>query len=213
MATARSRILEGGARAFGRLGHARTRVEDVLHESGVSRPTFYKEFASADALFETLARVHFAELSQLLVDALDAVSDPGGKLLSVIDAYFRWRIELGEFGRVLDTEARDPRSVAARLRRPVSTRLVAAFEAQIVALGRPLPDPLLLHALLAAAEHLGDTLPSTRTPTDAERIRRRDVLVRLAAGALAMDGEPLPPLPKDASDDEATASFPTPTED
>ncbi len=175
-----------------------------MQESGVSRPTFYKEFASADALFETLARHHFAELSKLLVDALEAVSDPGGKLLSVIDAYFTWRIGLGDFGRVLDTEARDPRSVAARLRRPVSTSLVAAFEAQIVALGRPLPDPLLLHALLAAAEHLGDTLPRTREPTNAERIRRRDVLVRLAAGALAMDGEPLPPLPRDESSNEQT---------
>lgn len=182
-------------RAFGRLGYARTRVEDVLQEAGVSRPTFYKEFASADDLFETLARVHFRSLSKVIAEALASTDDPGGKLRAVVDAFFLWRSGLGAFGRVLDAESRHPRTTLARIRRPVSERLVDAFRDQIVALGRPVPDALLLGALIAAAEYLGDSLPGDRAPTSDELRRRRDVMYRLAAGALVAEGEPLPPLP------------------
>ncbi|WP_236518180.1 TetR/AcrR family transcriptional regulator [Sandaracinus amylolyticus] len=182
--TSRERILDGAARAFGRLGYARTRVEDVLNAADVSRPTFYKEFSSADDVFETLARLHFRELSKRLVDALESTGDPSGKLFAIVDAYFRWRSELGPLGRVLDVEARQPRSALARIRRPVTERLVEAFREQIVALGRPAPDPLLLGALISAAEHLGDTLPSDRAPTAREMTRRRIAMLRLAAGVL-----------------------------
>lgn len=192
---ARDRILEGAARAFGRLGYARTRVEDVLQDAEVSRPTFYKEFSSADDVFETLARMHFRELSKRLVGALESTEDPGDKLFAIVDAYFAWRSELGPLGRVLDAEARQPRSVLARIRKPVADRLVDAFRDQIVALGRPVPDALLLGALIAAAEFLGDTLPHERTVAPEELARRRDVMLRLAAGALVQEGEPMPPLP------------------
>ncbi len=47
----RERIVEGARRCFERLGYAATRVEDILHEASVSRPTFYRVFRNKDEVY------------------------------------------------------------------------------------------------------------------------------------------------------------------
>ena len=191
----RERILEGATRAFGRRGYARTRVEDVISEAGVARPSFYKEFESVDAVFVELGRTHFREILRAIEEALAATDDPGAKLEAVIDTFLRWRAELGPLGRALEAEARSPASRLERVRRPVRERLNETLREELVALGRADVDPLLFDAIFAAAESLGDSLPEA--PTDADLARRRTILLRLTLGALVTPGEAeaLPPAP------------------
>jgi TetR/AcrR family transcriptional regulator len=194
---ARDKILNGAAKTYGRLGYAHTRVEDVLHDAEVSRPTFYKEFSSADDLFMTLAQIHYAALATAIVGEMQGAAKPGRKLDALIAAYFAWRKELGAFGRVLDSEARNPNSPLTMLRKPIIDGLISAFRAQLVELGRPAPDPLLLRALIAACEQLGDTFPEDRAATQQDLARRQAVMMRLAGAALALEGESTPPMPVD----------------
>lgn len=51
----RARILEGARRAFARAGYAATRVEDILLEAGVSRPTFYRVFRNKDEVYAEIS--------------------------------------------------------------------------------------------------------------------------------------------------------------
>ncbi len=51
----RERIVEGARRCFGRLGYAATRVEDILQESNVSRPTFYRVFRNKDEVYAEIS--------------------------------------------------------------------------------------------------------------------------------------------------------------
>src|SRR4051794_32033833 len=60
------RILEGAARAFGTLGYAAVRVEDILLETGISRPTFYKTFGTKEEVFQALSERHHREIRELI---------------------------------------------------------------------------------------------------------------------------------------------------
>ncbi len=51
----RKRIVEGARRAFARAGYAATRVEDILLEASVSRPTFYRVFRNKDEVYAEIS--------------------------------------------------------------------------------------------------------------------------------------------------------------
>jgi len=53
--TTRERIVEGARRCFARLGYAATRVEDILLEASVSRPTFYRVFRNKDEVYAEIS--------------------------------------------------------------------------------------------------------------------------------------------------------------
>ncbi len=51
----RKRIVEGARRAFARAGYSATRVEDILLEASVSRPTFYRVFRNKDEVYAEIS--------------------------------------------------------------------------------------------------------------------------------------------------------------
>ena len=187
-------ILEGAAHAFGRLGYAATRVEDVLEASGLSRPTFYKAFKDKDDLFEALSDAHHREIRERIVRSLEGVSDPLRQLENVVDAFMRWRAELGPIGRVLDQEARSGKRLT-RHRRETLDAMSAWAAAQFRASGRGDLDPLLVHGLIGAMEAIADTLLSKLPVQEAAIERAKRNALRILGGSLAAEGEPLPPMP------------------
>jgi AcrR family transcriptional regulator len=72
----RERILAGAARTFGRLGYAAARVEDILAEAEISRPTFYKAFQSKADVFEELSATHHRDIRERILRALDGAPEP-----------------------------------------------------------------------------------------------------------------------------------------
>ncbi|UJR82854.1 TetR/AcrR family transcriptional regulator [Sandaracinus amylolyticus] len=191
----RDKILIGAATAFGALGYANTRVEDILQESGVSRPTFYKLFESKDDVFETLSAMHHADALERMHHALVTAENGMERLASVIEAFLRWRAGLGRLGRVLDMETRSPHSHLVRHREVVMKTLRDQWQHEMVAGGRPQVDPLIFEAFMAAAERVADTLPFDRAITETDIARRKAVLLRIVSATLAAADERTPALP------------------
>jgi AcrR family transcriptional regulator len=192
----RERILGGAARAFGKLGYAAARVEDVLAAAEISRPTFYKAFDSKDHVFEELSVRHHREIRERIMRSLEGVSDPVEQLTRVVETYMRWRAELGPIGRVLDQEARTPGTRLARHRRETLDMMSAWSAERLRIAGRGRVDPILYHGLIAAMEHVADALFAKQPVPEAALQRATRIALRILAGALASPGDSLPPLPR-----------------
>jgi AcrR family transcriptional regulator len=197
MSTA-ERILEGAARAFGKLGYAAVRVEDILQEAGVSRPTFYKLYSTKEEVFQTLSGRHHREIRELIraVPRLKGLNH--AQLLDgIVSAFLAWRAGLGPVGRVLDVEARTPGSPIAGDRRKTLQEMTTLVNELLVQNGRPATDPVLITALIAALESVADSLLSVKRADPQALDRARQIAARLAGGALASaeDVALLPPIP------------------
>jgi AcrR family transcriptional regulator len=191
----RERILAGAAEAFGKLGHAGTRVEDILEAADVSRPTFYKAFDSKDDIFDALSERHHRDVRERILRSIAGISDPAAQLEATTDAFMRWRAELGPIGRVLDVEARTPGSRIAHHRTKTLEEMSALMAERIRAVGRGDVDPTLFYGLIAAMERVADMLLS-KHPVSAGAVERakRNAL-RILSGSLAVPGDIVPPLP------------------
>jgi TetR/AcrR family transcriptional regulator len=191
----RERILQGAAAAFGRLGYAATRVEDILAETAISRPTFYKVYDSKDAVFLALSERHHHAIRERLRDAVASSEDPIVQHERCIEAFLRWRAQLGPLGRVLDVEARAPGS-RLRQHRARTLRLVLELtQAGIASIGRPPVDPTLLRALIAAAECTADELFAQGQVSERLLQRAKAIVLRIHLMALLTPGDAIPPLP------------------
>ena len=189
------RILAGAAEAFGKLGHAGTRVEDILNAADVSRPTFYKAFKSKDDIFEELSERHHRDIRERIMRSIAGVSDPAAQLEATTDAFMRWRAELGPIGRVLDVEARTPGSSIAHHRAKTLEDMAALMAERMRAAGRAEVDPVLYYGIIAAMERVADLLLSKHPVSEAAVERAKRSALRIFSGSLADVGEPVPPLP------------------
>jgi AcrR family transcriptional regulator len=192
----RERILAGAARAFGKLGYASTRVEDVLKAADVSRPTFYKAFDSKDDVFDALSERHHKDIRERIVRALEGADDPLTQLTATVDAFMRWRAELGPIGRVLDVEARTPGSRIGRHRKKTLAEMSALTAERTRAAGRMPADPVLYYGLIAAMESVADMLLAKHPVPPGAVERATENALRILASTLAAPGDPLPPLPQ-----------------
>ena len=191
----RASILDGAAQAFGKLGYAATRVEDVLEASGLSRPTFYKVFDSKDDVFEALSEAHHREIRERIVRSLEGESDPNKQVENIVDAFMRWRAELGPIGRVLDQEARTGTRLAKH-RRETLDAMTAWATSRFRAEGRGDLDPVLVHGLIGAMEAVADSLVSSPPVREAAIDRAKRIGLRIVAASLATPGDAVPPMPK-----------------
>jgi AcrR family transcriptional regulator len=192
----RERILAGAAEAFGKLGHANARVEDILLAADVSRPTFYKAFDSKDDVFEELSARHHRDIRERILRSVASVSDPAAQLEAMTDAFMRWRAELGPIGRVLDVEARSPGSSIAHHRSKTLEGLNLLASERLRASGRGDADPVLFYGLIAAMERVADLLLSKHPVSELALDRAKRNALRILAGSLAAPGDTVPPLPK-----------------
>jgi len=76
----RLRILEGMVRTVGDKGYAATSVQDVLERAGVSRKTFYDNFADKEACF---LEAYDAVVARVMHEINKAPTEPGPWSLSV----------------------------------------------------------------------------------------------------------------------------------
>lgn len=180
----RERVLRGAASALGRLGYTATRVEDMVADAGVSRPTFYKFWTSKDDVLDALSELHHASIRERLTQAVESSDDPLVQLQRAIESFLRWRIELGPVGRVLDLEARAPGSRLSGHRRKMLECVLALLQRGIGAMGGEPADPVVLRALVAAAEHVADELAAEPKVSERALQQAKDIVLRVYLGAL-----------------------------
>jgi AcrR family transcriptional regulator len=194
------RILEGASRAFGKLGYAAVRVEDILLESGISRPTFYKLYATKEEVFQILSERHHKDVRDrirgIVMQGVVKGGEPQVLLSAILETFFAWRASLGPIGRVLDVEARTPGSVIATHRRRTLDEMSALMNRVPPLKGRTPVDPVFIVALIAALESVADSLLSARRVDAKALARAQQVALRLIGGAISAADDKLAPLPR-----------------
>lgn len=191
----KARILEGAAEAFGKLGYASVRVEDIIAAARVSRPTFYKVYTSKDDVFQALSERHHREIRRRIQEAVAAQTEPGTQLAAMIDAFLRWRAGLGPVGRVLDLQARTPGTSIAHHRKATLRAMIQLSAERMRVVGREPADPVMTTALISALESVADSLLLKPDVDDATLARASHIALRILGAALSQPGDPLPPIP------------------
>jgi AcrR family transcriptional regulator len=189
----RERILHGAGRAIGQLGYGSARVEDILDAAGVSRPTFYKVFDSKEAVFKALSARHHAEIRERM-HAASTHPDSQQRLLDGIEAFLRWRAELGPIGRVLDQEARTPGTVIAHHRKRTLQDMLELTAQSVRRAGLPDVDPVVFLALIAALESVADQL-LLEAPVEEATLQRAVRNALMIMGGTFAVAEPATPRP------------------
>ncbi|MDG2308180.1 MAG: helix-turn-helix domain containing protein [Candidatus Binatia bacterium] len=186
VAGSRIRILEGAMKAFGQHGYNDTRVEDILLEAGVSRPTFYKFFANRDEVFDAIAESQAFSVIQSMKGAIAIAADPLERLDKAIDAYLRWRAAIGPIGTVLIAEAMRPGSNAGQQRQAILDAVTLWFTAEASEVLGTETDPLLYVGVVAALERVSSEIDQARVG-EKEIQRCKVVMMQIVLGTLSWD--------------------------
>ncbi|MFD2768705.1 TetR/AcrR family transcriptional regulator [Cellulomonas phragmiteti] len=87
----RERVLDAAETLFHRDGIARTGVDAVIAEAGVSTATLYAHFGGKDSLVAAYLERRLARWCRVWDDAVAAATTPEDRLLAVFDALARFR--------------------------------------------------------------------------------------------------------------------------
>ena len=190
MASQRGRMLDAIAQAVAEKGYARTSVADVISRAGVSRETFYQQFADKEDCFLAAFELSVEVMQQTMADALlGQPADPLARYDRAMRAYLDLLAREGALARVFLVDVYAAGPGALKRRRDVQARFVD-FIASIFNAETP-ADRFACEALVAATSSMVtvrvaagelDELPGLRAPlvalarrlriTPAARLRR-----------------------------------------
>lgn len=194
---ARAKILAAAQLVYSRTGRD-VPVQEILTEAKVSRATFYKFFASKEALHIGLLEFGVELMLGRIREAVQQQEVPLQRVVAAVDAFFAFHtIQRGLF-RILLAASLTPGTPIHELRRASLGRFADLFAAEVERAGRAPVDPFVHRALVAAIEGVSIHLLRKDGPLDeAELVRAKRALVRVVAATLAEDDDPVPPLPRD----------------
>ncbi len=157
----RARVLDAIRLVVAERGYAAATVADVVRAAGVSRSTFYEQFASKEACFLEAYRHGVGSLLDRVRTAVHAAEGAGWRvhLRAGVRAYLQALSEQPHVARtyLLEIHAAGPAALAARdeARRLFADRYAASFEEarkDDPSIARPHPD--VLFVLSAGTEEL-----------------------------------------------------------
>lgn len=187
----RGRILAAAAEAVAAKGFARATVADVISQAGVSRETFYEQFADKEECFLAALDAGAEGLLQILGRALDPpASDSLQRLERVLEAYLDALAAEPTFAKafLIDAYGAGPRATLRRIE--LQQRFVDAVVKIFELSGAP-PDAsarFACEALVAAVSSLvtarvgagrADELPDLREPI-VDLVRRLEFMPEAA---------------------------------
>ena len=189
------RILRAAMNVFGRLGYADTRVEDIIGEAGISRPTFYRHFKNKEDVFDAVDEVVSMSFLQTWTSAVASIDDPVQKLEKGVDAYLQWLYATGPVASTTRRHSTHPRLHIEKRREEGLHMIVDVFREQTLkALGEEY-DPWLFSMLQAATDQAGELLiREGLRPGDAKRAKQS--IMRILTATLSETDMPLPPIPR-----------------
>lgn len=186
---ARERLLEAAYRCVARQGLAKTSVEDIVREAGVSRPTAYRHFPGGrDAILRDVIGWEASRFFARVLDAVAGVDDLEALTTNMLAAASRAIEHHQVLQTVLVTEP-------DRLLPPLVTgvdRLIALLQPRLADAARRAPlragvDPDLAADYLARMVLSVVASPAGRDLTDPATVRAY-VRGELLAGIVALDG-------------------------
>ncbi len=166
-------------------GHHGVSVELILKTASMSRATFYRHFANADEVVDSILRESNDRLIQQVVGAVHAAEGPHQKVEAGLLAWRRWSEEAGPLLRAIYAEMHDTHSRAHAHRLRVLDVMKKEFNAAITSLGRPPIDPLQIETFIVGVEYLGFRYQfGAEPPCEESWARTRQAMLRLALGML-----------------------------
>jgi AcrR family transcriptional regulator len=154
----RARVLAAMARVVGAEGYAATTVADVVREAGVSRSTFYEQFASKEACFLESYRHGVEVLSDVVGQAVHEAGRAGTDWREGLRAGIRGYLDALAaeplFARTYLLEIHAAGEPALALRGEALRRFAARYGASARAAGLREPHPDALLVLCAGTEQL-----------------------------------------------------------
>jgi AcrR family transcriptional regulator len=185
--TAQGRILAAAAAIFSERGIAEPTVEDILSRAEISRRTFYKHFSSKEDVVVTLHRALSDRFLAMTRMAAEEARSPEERIERTVDLFLLAAVRGGALFRVVQTEAMRQDSRLAPRRREVFAALVEIHRDTVAKSGKPPPDPLYVHGVVAGVEAMLHRLAADG-PLDEERLARARVeMLRLMKRALYPD--------------------------
>lgn len=164
----RDRMLEGVAHAMAEKGYVGTSVGDIIKRAGVSRETFYQQFASKQECFIAAFDVAGDLLLSLFESIVEEQAPAADRLRKVLDAYIDGIIAHEPFARLFLVEAfaAGPEALARRtaVQQRVSNGMVELLDLD------PTDDELRLACDLIVAG-LGSIVTMPLITGDHERLR------------------------------------------
>lgn len=177
---ARGRILEALRRLLEAHEYESLSVELLLREAGVSRATYYKHFESKEQALVALFTQVAHDVRLRVMAAAAQGRDLPGLLDAAIREYFRTIVSLGRLAPAFNAaQFRSPEMLASR------EAMLRVYEAQLTALlrrsGLPPIPPLLMDALFAAVDRMGQRLAAARLPPATRDARVEAAMAELRA--------------------------------
>jgi len=182
----RARILAAAERAFTAYGFARTTMDDIAREAGMSRPALYLQFRNKTDLYRAIAQWRFDEAAAVAEAALSAPGALAARLERMIETAilaFVARFHATPHGaELLDLKNRLAADLHAAWRQRLVTALSVAIEGAgsgTRAGGAELTPAMLATLFMAALEGLKEQDVEPATLAEATR-----QLAALVAGAV-----------------------------
>lgn len=190
-------LIDAGSRAYAEHGYDRVTMAHILAEAGVSRPTLYKYFANKHEIIQALTHQALQQLLVAIQSGVSAVATPLEQVDRAVDAYLCWGARQGPVCRRFYSEMDHALSPIAALRQTLMQQLNDYFERQLQLFGRPLPDRLMLDALVSAVEYVGSQYFKSNDYSASQKSRCQSVIMRILLASLAQEDEfdLLPPVP------------------
>jgi len=179
--TERRMVMDAAVRVMVRNGYASMSVADVLAEANLTTSSFYRHFASKDALAEALVRRDTRSARRSLDRAIEHAADPLAALDAWLEAVLDLFYEPGRAERTMVLSASDVMSshrmpsVAEEMRwvlaEPVSDVLRAGHAAGVLHSPHPEADAVTLFSIVSSAAISARGWLSTRKATKSHVLR------------------------------------------
>lgn len=195
---ARADLMDAASEVYGRHGYDATSVTLIIQAAGISRPTFYKQFANKHEVLAAVVWRANEDLYRRILERLTGAATPVAQLEAVTDAYLAWGCDTGALVRILYSEIHHPASPVSEARNWVIGKLLELFQVQAREAGIKDVDPLYLDVLVGAVERAGASLFESGRIREEALARRRGIILRVLLAGLARPGEyeSIPELPR-----------------
>ena len=151
-------VIQSAAVAYAEWGYHGCSVEKIAKVAGISRPLFYRLFASKDDVLDKVVEEVNLDLFDSTKAATLSVSDPGDMLDAAIDAYFQWCEHHQPVARMIYRELNDPQSPACKQYQRTVEKLLDLHIQNFALAGLPAFKPELILTLTKTVEFAGSRL-------------------------------------------------------
>ena len=152
--TMKAHIVSATIKAFAEHGYHGMRVDHVLVNADISRPTFYRYFRQIEEPLSIAAHQIHISLIECIKAALQADGDAILNAAAAFDAYVDWGKSLGEVLRPLYAEFYQTTSPISVFRLKTIDAIQKLIIETVVKSGRPTPTPLIIGLYTTGIEYI-----------------------------------------------------------